>query len=82
MDISNRGLDMGEFFRSGSSAISQRGEQLQQKMHAMMNKKEVSPQDMVMINFELGQYNALMESLSSVSKSLTDTLKSLSQRSG
>ena len=82
MEISNRGLDMGAFFRNGSEAIAQRGEKLQQKMATMMNKQEVSPQDMVMINFELGQYNALMESLSSVSKSLTDTLKSLSQRSG
>lgn len=82
MDIPNSGLDIGQMFRHGSDAIAQRGEKLQQKMSAMMNKKEVSPQDMIMINFELGQYNALMESLSSVSKSLTDTLKSLSQRSG
>lgn len=82
MDISNRGLDLGEFFRTGSNAIAERGEKLQQDMKTLMSKKEVSPQDMVMINFEMGQYNALMESLSSMSKSLTDTLKSLSQRSG
>lgn len=78
--MNNRGIDVGNMFQGGMDAVSQRGEALQQKMGAMMNKKTVNPQDMIAVQFELGQYNVMMESLSSVTKSLTETLKSLSQR--
>ena len=36
---------------------------------------------MLMIQFEIGQYNAMVEMLSSISKSLTDMMKTLAQRS-
>ncbi|HJD98155.1 EscF/YscF/HrpA family type III secretion system needle major subunit [Mailhella massiliensis] len=32
------------------------------------------------LQFEIGQYNTLMEALSTVTKSMTDMMKSLAQR--
>ena len=48
----------------------------------MLGKDEVSPEDMMALQFEVGQYNAMLESLSSVTKSMTDMMKSLAQRTG
>ncbi len=36
--------------------------------------------DMIMLQFQLGQYNAMVETVSSVSKSMTDMLKGLAQK--
>lgn len=74
------GLDLGKIFEGGAEAIGKRGEALQKRMTDMQQKKNLSPEDMVMVQFEMGQYNVLMESVSSVTKSLTDTMKSLTQR--
>ena len=41
----------------------------------------ISQEQMLLIQFEIGQYNAMVEMLSSVSKSLTDMMKTLAQRS-
>ena len=51
-------------------------------MTEMLGKDEVSPEDMIALQFEVGQYNAMLESLSSVTKSMTDMMKSLAQRTG
>ena len=51
-------------------------------MTEMLSKDEVSPEDMMALKFEVGQYNAMLESLSSVTKSMTDMMKSLAQRTG
>ena len=58
------------------------GKDLQAKMTEMLGKDEVSPEDMMALQFEVGQYNAMLESLSSVTKSMTDMMKSLAQRTG
>lgn len=76
------GVNLGEMFNNGISSISNKGKVLQEKMDALLSKEKVNPEDMIQVQFELGQYNVLMESLSSVTKSLTDTLKSLAQRTG
>ena len=62
------GLNVNELFNSGLDSIS--------------SKDEVSPEDMMALQFEVGQYNAMLESLSSVTKSMTDMMKSLAQRTG
>ena len=80
--VSTQGLDLGKMFNTGVDSISDKGKALQTRMDALMGKDEVSPEDMLAIQFEMGQYNAMLESLSSVTKSLTDMLKSLSQRAG
>ena len=69
-------------FNSGLDSISSKGKDLQAKMTEMLGKDEVSPEDMMALQFEVGQYNAMLESLSSVTKSMTDMMKSLAQRTG
>ena len=41
----------------------------------------ISDQEMLGLNFQLGQYNAMMEATSNITKSTTDMLKTLAQRS-
>ena len=71
------GLNVNELFNSGLDSISSKA-----KMTEMLGKDEVSPEDMMALQFEVGQYNAMLESLSSVTKSMTDMMKSLAQRTG
>jgi type III secretion protein F len=47
---------------------------------ATQNKGELKQEDMLHIQFQLGQYNALMEAASSIAKGTTDMLKTLAQR--
>ena len=74
------GLNVNELFNSGLDSISKKGQALQTKMNEMLSQDQVSPEDMMALQFEVGQYNAMMESLSSVTKSMTDMMKSLAQR--
>ena len=76
------GLNVNELFNSGLDSIGKKGEALQTKMNDLLSQDEVSPEDMMALQFEVGQYNARMESLSSVTKSMTDMMKSLAQRTG
>ena len=76
------GLNVNELFNSGLDSISKKGRALQTKMNEMLSQDQVSPEDMMALQFEVGQYNAMMESLSSVTKSMTDMMKSLAQRTG
>ena len=76
------GLNLGDVFNSGLDSLQSKGKDLETQMIDLMNQDEVSPEDMLYIQFQMGQYNAMLESLSSVTKSLTDTMKSLAQRTG
>ena len=76
------GLNVNDLFNSGLDSIGKKGEALQTKMNDLLSQDEVSPEDMMALQFEVGQYNAMMESLSSVTKSMTDMMKSLAQRTG
>ena len=85
MNISSTGtpgVNISELFNSGIDNVGKRGEALQAKMNYLLSQDEISTEDMLVIQFEMGQYNALLESLSTVTKSLTDSLKSLAQRAG
>lgn len=44
------------------------------------NKESISDQELLGINFKLGQYNAMMESTSSIANSTTDVLRSVAQK--
>ncbi|MFQ8734796.1 MAG: hypothetical protein ACLSAH_00860 [Bilophila wadsworthia] len=56
------GLNVNELFNSGLDSISSKGKDLQAKMTEMLGKDEVSPEDM-MAQFEVGQYNAMLDRL-------------------
>ncbi|MDD2966862.1 MAG: EscF/YscF/HrpA family type III secretion system needle major subunit [Desulfovibrionaceae bacterium] len=76
------GMDLGKMFNDGLNSVGERGKNLQDKMSALLSQENVSPEQMMQVQFEMGQYNAVMESVSSITKSLTDSLKSLAQRAG
>ena len=77
------GLDLGSMFNNVSSSLKTDGENLQKKIDSLsQNKGSLNQQDLLEMQFAMGQYNAKMEALSSITKSLQDMLKSLAQRTG
>jgi type III secretion protein F len=75
--------NIGQIFKDGLSGIGAKSADLQAKMaEAMQSADGISQEKMLTLQFEMGQYNALIESLSTVTKSMTDMLKSLAQRTG
>ena len=75
--------NIGQLVNQGLSEITNRNDDIQSKMSAIMNKEGgATSEDMLTMQFEMGQYNAMIESLSNVTKSMTDTLKSLAQKTG
>jgi type III secretion protein F len=76
------GLNLGNLFDKSMEAVGKRGSAIEQRMAELQTKESASPEEMAMLNFQLGQYNAMLESLSTVTKSMNDMLKSLAQRAG
>lgn len=76
------GLNFGQLFQANTDAISSKGNEVQAKMNELTTKENVGAEDLLPLQFEMGQYTALMEATSTVAKSITDMLKSLAQRTG
>ncbi len=74
------GININNFFNNNMDAISNKGAELEKQMQAISDGGEVGPEQMLALQFEMGQYNALLESISTVTKSLTDSMKSIAQR--
>ncbi|WP_458399090.1 EscF/YscF/HrpA family type III secretion system needle major subunit [Mailhella sp.] len=87
------GLDIAKMFYTTLDSIITRGEDLSKRIEDISQvstegvsgtdgtKSSISQEEMLVIQFEIGQYNAMVEMLSSISKSLTDMMKTLAQRS-
>lgn len=75
------GLNVNELFNSGWIRSAARARPAGQDDRDAGQGRN-SPEDMMALQFEVGQYNAMLESLSSVTKSMTDMMKSLAQRTG
>jgi type III secretion protein F len=74
---------IGSFLNRAMEGVTAKNEAFKTRMDAMMSSEEgVNQDDMIMLQFEMGQYNAMIESIANVTKSLTDTLKSLAQKAG
>lgn len=75
------GINVQNFFNNSLQSIHDKGEQLQAKMQELQNSgQNISQEQMLQLQFEMGQYNALLEAISTVTKSLTDSMKSIAQR--
>jgi type III secretion protein F len=75
--------NIGQLFQNSVSQLSTKSDSLQTNMDTMMKSKDgLTQEDMLSLQFEMGQYTAMIESVSNVTKSLTDTLKSLAQKAG
>lgn len=87
------GLDIAKMFYSTIDSIITRGESLADRIDDLTKvtqgggpdgtnvNSSISQEEMLVVQFEIGQYNAMVEMLSSISKSLTDMMKTLAQRS-
>lgn len=69
----------------GISALQNRMDQqkasLEQAIADVSNgNSEDQQKNMIMLQFQLGQYNAMVETVSNITKSMTDMLKSLAQK--
>ncbi len=76
------GIDLGAMFRNATAGLTKDGQTLQSRIDAMSGKDTVDQMDLLQMQFAMGQYNAKLEAVSSITKSLQDMLKSLAQRTG
>ena len=82
MSIGGVGLDLSKMFNSAIDSIGKKGEQIQGDMDAMLNKDEIDQASLMKLQFQMGVYNTMTETLSNVTKNVTDSMKSLAQRTG
>ena len=79
---SNTGLNVSDLMQTCFDNINEAGKTLSKNMEALLaTNEEISQTQMLQLQFEIGQYNAMLEMVSTVSKSLTDMMKTLAQRS-
>ena len=80
---SNTGLNVSDLMQTCFDNINEAGKTLSKNMEALLATPngEISQTQMLQLQFEIGQYNAMLEMVSTVSKSLTDMMKTLAQRS-
>ena len=78
----SHGIDVGQFFSNATNGLAADGAALQAKMDAISQSGEIDQMQMLEMQFAMGQYNAKLEAVSAMSKSMTDMLKSLAQRIG
>ena len=72
---------MGSIVNDGLSFIEKGAKDLKAQMAAIREGKvEDQATAMIEMQFQLGQYNMFVEATSNISKSITDTAKSLAQK--
>ena len=87
--ITSNGIDVNELYSSCLGGVNALGGFIQGKIEDLAGMNPTDPNytsmyqtEMLNIQFYMGQYNALLEMTSTVSKSLTDMMKTLAQRTG
>lgn len=76
------GVNIGQLFQTASASLDSDGAALQSKIDGLSKGGTVEQKDLLQIQFAMGQYNAKLEAISSMMKSMQDMLKSLAQRTG
>ena len=74
-------FDITTTFNNAFDKINQKGSELSKQMDDLMSGDELNTTQLLVMQFQIGQYNAMIESLSSVTKSMTDMMKNLASRS-
>ena len=80
MEVSG-GFNISQIFEQTLAGVKNKGVELNEKMAALSSGENLGTEEMLAMQFLVGQYNAMMEALSTVTKSMTDMMKSLAQRS-
>ncbi|MDR2367091.1 MAG: EscF/YscF/HrpA family type III secretion system needle major subunit [Deltaproteobacteria bacterium] len=73
---------VGNWMQTALPQLQERGNAFETRMKEMTSDptKGVAQEDLLYMQYEMGQYNALMELSSNIVKSMTETLKSLAQK--
>ena len=80
--VSNNGINVNALFTNCTTNLNKYGAKLEEEIEKLSTAGQTIDQTkMLEIQFYIGQYNAMLEMVSSVSKSLTDMMKTLAQRS-
>jgi len=74
------GFNVSSMFSRTLDGVASKGQQLNATMDKIGNGDSLSQEQLVQLQFQVGQYNTMMESLATVTKSMTDMMKSLAQR--
>ncbi len=72
-------MDVSKLFQNAFDKVDQAAKTLNEQMDKI---NASDPQAMLKMQFMVGNYNAMLESASSVTKSLVDETKQMAQRSG
>lgn len=72
------GFNINTMFERVADTIAAKGDELNTTLNGM--GYEISDQDMLKMQFQLNQYNTMLEMASTVSKALTDEAKQIAQR--
>ena len=75
----NSGFDVQAMFNTMASTIEQKGKDLDAQLKAIKDGN-MSQEEMLSMQFQINQYNMLLEATSTISKSMTDEAKQLAQR--
>ena len=78
--IANSGININELFNTCVTNLNQYGAVLQEELEEISGTTTIDQTKMLEMQFYIGQYNSVLEMVSSVSKSLTDMMKTLAQR--
>ncbi len=82
MNNINTGINISNLFDQSIASLESKGQHLQAQMDKLLQGNELSQEQLLTIQFSMGQYNALIETISTVTKSLCDSMKSIAQRAG
>ncbi len=77
----NNGFNINEIFNYVAEQINNKGNEVRDAMAAIKEDGNISDQQMLKMQFQINTYNTLLETASTVTKSLTDEAKQLAQRS-
>ena len=81
MSTVNSGLNVETLFNAMFDTIGNKADELNTKMNSITDEHgNISQEDMLAMQFEINQYNMLLEMTSTVTKSMTDEAKQLAQR--
>jgi len=80
MEAVNNGFNVSNMFSNMLNGVTEKGSGLTKQMDALSTGKDLTSEQLVAIQFQVGQYNTMMEALATVTKSMTDMMKSLAQR--
>ncbi len=80
MDVTQAG-GLGGALNAGFSSIDEWTKNIEGKMQEIANSKSEDQNiAMMQMQFEIGQYNAMIEMTSNITKTISDALKSVAQK--